>query len=235
MWEVLFYDKVLEEKMSFKKTSFVFIIALVISLTSLSGCMSSKIRTHNTDTYITEQLSVTDSFLDFTATPEFVIPTEENDGRLVINIKLPQSNCYSPGDLIPIRLEYKNLTSGPLQIIDFDVIAINALIGAKAQIFPFIYYKNGLEVFTPEHFFLDQVAYMKETKTHSIKAGETFSTLTENYSFPPIIIDTSTAGESQKINTPPGDYLIQFKYVNIDNPEYWDGVISSNVLEICIK
>jgi hypothetical protein len=217
-------------KMYFIKSNLKFTLILVLLLSSCSVSKTQYTNTEPTATYAVVHIATT--------IPEpFSFPEGTNDGQLALSIKIydKKDRCYSSNEVIPISLEYKNLKADKLLIADYDAIAIHPLIGAKAQLYPFVYNENNQEVFTPEHLMLDQFAYMQETKVHLLESGETFNILTETYSFPSMIIGVSATGESQNIPIPSGVYFLQFKYVNIGNTDYWEGVISSNVIEICIK
>lgn len=224
--------------MIFTKTPFKLILTLTFSIAIFSSCVNPKTETSNSDTFSTEEALINsgEQIVEATFKP-LDIPKEENDGRLSLKINFHNSDkdCYFPGEQIPIIVEYQNLTSTTFQIADYDVVAINPLIGAKAQIYPRVYENDGQEIFTPEHLTFSQYGYLKETKGHSLEPYETFEVLVETYFFPPKIIATSTAGERQNITPPSGTYLIQFGYVNVSNPEYWEGAISSNAIEVCIE
>lgn len=212
--------------MTLRKISIKLVLTITFSIAILSNCTNPRKETSNPNEFNTEEVT------------ELVnMPKEGNDGRLSLNIILINSKniCYSPGQLIPIVAEYHNLTNIAIQIADYDVVAINPLIGAKAQIYPHVYKKDGEEIFTQEHLTYSQYSYTKETKVNSLEPNDSMIVRIESFFFPLKIITTSTTGSTENITPPSGDYLIQFGYVNVGTSEYWEGSISSNVIEICIE
>lgn len=220
-----------------KLTIKIFIVLVLITQATLS-CLppifsQSNIPIENTKPNVPLNKTITPVM---SSTPKpLEPPREETDGQLTLVVKKTNNKCYSPGDTIPLVFTFKNISEQAFKIADYDVLSIHPLIGGKGQVYPFVFNQYNEKIITPEHLIFVQVANMEETKVYTLDAGEYFDTLVENYVFPLKIIAVDDNGENQEVSIPAGTYLIQFRYISSGSDSYWQGLISSNVVDVCIK
>lgn len=155
------------------------------------------------------------------------------DKELKVLIEEPDQKCHTPGDFIPVKITYQNLTDEPLVIVDYNVVSTNA-VTSYGILFPVLKTtSNDKQIrFLKLHMgdamtFIDFVLLQEIPRKSSVEViveyylpdGEV--EINENKRFPVL---------------PSGQYLFQFIYGTREfkeSPSDWKKILSNQIV-ICV-
>ncbi|HNE06550.1 MAG TPA: hypothetical protein PLT08_18620, partial [Anaerolineales bacterium] len=155
------------------------------------------------------------------------------DGRLMFSVEVISSECNNAGEPIKINMFFQNLTTGPILITSgFNII--NGGLGAGGNLTAIIFdsHKNRIYTLADRNLSSDTFYVpLNEYSTIFQNASKKFAT---DYYFPKKIYRNKT----DEIRSTPtsGQYLIRFVYSDYQRENNnWEGVVSSNLITVCIK
>jgi hypothetical protein len=151
------------------------------------------------------------------------------DGKLKITIEGTDVRCYKPGETIPIKVTYQNLTDKRLTIVDFNIVSSVPLIGANALLIPVLTSTADIRVHSPDELMSSDAANASPTVLHELLPKSSFESFVE-YHLP---IEIISFDNNQRLQS--GQYLLKFVYTALSYKGSWDGAISSNQTEICVS
>lgn len=185
---------------------------------------------------LAQPLITTIETLEAYSTPLSVEDVQEQvtDGKMLFIIEILEPRCYKPGEFISFRLIFRNLTNQDLRLSNQFNLNNNGYLG---EIRIIIHTPSNQSM--PDLSAVARIDYVinTPTKDHIEIPSSQEHVFVLEYPFPIEYIDLagSIAQNETKFITPaPGKYFIRFIYENYSEPEVWNGVISSNQLEVCI-
>lgn len=180
-------------------------------------------------------------------------PRQITDGNLKLNIREEGNNCYRRGtyarsqngeftytfgDPAPIIATFENLTNKSITIVDYGslILPSRLAMGHSGNLISILTTLDGQRIITSED--AQSVGYREYPTPPSISIWElssknSISTNTK-YIIPTLVLVMSESGQTDFIQIPAGKYLLKYVYFATGYQDTWDGIISSNQIEICI-
>lgn len=160
-------------------------------------------------------------------------PNRVTDGKLKLFIEEPSRKCHSPGDMIPVKISYQNLTDEQLTIVDFNIVWIHALV-AYAQVVPVLTNLKNERIPYRDDYMSVLVANLTSPLLQQIPPNSSFELLAE-YRLPSEMVVYDGNQQLHTSALPAGQYLLKFVYIAGEYEGTWEGEISSNQIEICVS
>jgi hypothetical protein len=156
------------------------------------------------------------------------------DKVLQLTIDDGVKECFDKDTKITISLEFHNLTSQVLFLQANMVVPPNKFTGV-GSIIPLFYDVKGELLLELTDTFTSDYPFYTENYT-KIQAYGIYKTMVD-IDFPNEVLIDYSSNDLRTIPTDPGRYNLKILYLNYlsDSPQQWSGMISSNIIDFCIK
>ena len=152
---------------------------------------------------------------------------------LMFSVEVISSECNSVGEPIKIKLFFQNITKEPIKITsEFNII--NGGLGAGGNITAIISDNRKNRIYTLADINLSSDTFYTPANEYSTISKNAVEEFTIDYYFPKKIYRNKT--DEIRSTPTPGQYLIRFVYSDYQRENNnWEGVVSSNLITVCIK
>jgi hypothetical protein len=161
-------------------------------------------------------------------------PNQVSDGALKMFLEELKPTCHKAGDAISVIVTYENLTNKPLKLVDYSIVSPHQFVKSNGYLRPVLSRGDASLVYTNEELKLSTFYNLQPPVFFTLRAGSK-SDFQIGFFLPLSEAVPDEEGYMHLRLIQPGDYFLKFIYRSQRINDSWEGTISTNRIQICIR